>query len=151
MYVKYVESNGIMNNAVLFQQPCNSEQDARLILVYLEQKFADEGYEIKIQSDGNIQFYYYIKPESSSASNPYKAWITLSKDYKVIEEKYGVTELGDFETYKNQQKNIAMYRAVLYAMLVICLIGISVIGVIAIRWLILQLWLKISAKKKSRS
>ena len=46
VYVKYVESNGIMNNAILFQQPCNSEEDARLILVYLEQKFADEGYEI---------------------------------------------------------------------------------------------------------
>ena len=107
-------------------------------------------YEIKKQSNGNIQFYYYIETESSSDSNPYKAWITLSKDYEVIEEEYGI-ELDDFETYKNYQNNANMFLAVLYAILVICLIGISTLGLITIGWLILQLWLKISKKKKSRS
>ena len=46
VYVKGMGNNGILNNTVLFQQPCNSEEDARLILVYLEQKFTEEGYEI---------------------------------------------------------------------------------------------------------
>ena len=108
-------------------------------------------YEIKNQSDGNIQFYYYIEPENSSDSNPYKAWITLSQDYKVIEEKYGNIELDDFETYKSKQIKSNMFLSVLYAMIVICLIAIAAYIVIGIVWLILHIWNKILKKKKSRS
>lgn len=106
-------------------------------------------YEIKNKSDGNIQFYYYMEPYYDS--NPYKAWITLSQDYKVIEEKYGDIELDDFETYKNQQKKLDMILAVLYAMIVICLIAIVAYVVVGIVWLILHIWNKISKKKKSQS
>lgn len=68
-------------------------------------------YEIKNNNDGNIELYYYIKPESSSASNPYKACITLSKDYKVIEEKYGDIELDAFETFKQKEERADLFLA----------------------------------------
>ena len=108
-------------------------------------------YEIKNKSDRNIQFYYYIETESSSDSNPYKAWITLSKDYKVIEEKYGDIELDDFETYKNTQRKFDMFFAVWLAMAAILLLILGVYVILGIVWLILHIWIKISDKKKSRS
>jgi len=108
-------------------------------------------YEIKNQSDGNIQFYYYIEPESNSDSNPYKAWITLSKDYEVIEEKYGDIELDDFETYKNNQKKFDMFFAVWLTMGAILLLLIGAWVILGIVCLILHIWIKISDKKKSHS
>lgn len=88
-------------------------------------------YEIKNNNDGNIEFYYYIEPESSSASNPYKAWIILSKDYEVIEEEYGNIELEDFETFKQKEERSDLFLAywisaasIWMAFLVIVLIAI---------------------------
>lgn len=103
-------------------------------------------YEIKNQSDGNIQFYYYIEPESSSDSNPYKAWITLSKDYKVIEEKYGVTELDDFETFKQNQIKIDWFGAYMFSFGSLCIV-VLVGTLIAM----LLFYIQDNKKKKSQS
>ena len=85
-------------------------------------------YEIKNQNDGNIEFYYYIEQESNSDANPYKAWITLSQEYEVLEESYGDIELDDFESYKNQQnKNDRMY-AILIVILITCATAYIIVG-----------------------
>jgi len=100
-------------------------------------------YEIKNQSDGNIQFYYYIEPETRSDSNTYKAWITLSKDYEVIEEDYGI-ELDNFETYKQKQEKMNLFLAYCLSIIIIwfAFFIIVLIAYITIRYI---------NKKKSRS
>jgi len=105
-------------------------------------------YEIKKQSDGNIQFYYYIESENGYDSTPYRAWITLSKDYEVIEEKYADIELDDFEIYKNNQRKVDMLWAVWLTIILLLIETVVILGIVC---LILHIWLKIPKKKKSQS
>lgn len=100
-------------------------------------------YEIENKSDGNIRFYYYIEPYSDS--NPYKAWITLSKDYKVIEEEYGI-ELDDFETFKQNQVRMDWFGAYLCSIGSICVMGFTITAMAAIYYSI-----KTLIRKKSHS
>ena len=95
-------------------------------------------YEIKNNNDGNIEFYYYIEQEVLSDSNPYKAWITLSQDYKVIEEEYGI-ELDDFETFKKHQERMDWFASYLIS-----------VGFIIVAFVILFIAL-IQARKKRES
>ena len=99
-------------------------------------------YEIENKSDGNIRFYYYIEPYSDS--NPYKAWITLSKDYRVIEEEYGI-ELDDFETFKQNQVRMDWFGAYM------CSIGsLCIVALVGILIAMLVFYIQDSKKKKSQ-
>ena len=63
------------------------------------QEISNKDIKYEIYNDNeNVIFYYYIEGENPR-KNPYKAKITLSNDYKIIDEKYDV-ELEDFETFK---------------------------------------------------
>ena len=102
-------------------------------------------YEIKNDNDGNIEFHYYIKPEYSSDANPYKAWITLSKDYKVIEEEYGI-ELEKFEAFKKQQEKVDWVQSYAFSTIIV---SIAILFVICIVYIVIDI--QKLKKKKSHS
>ena len=100
-------------------------------------------YEIENKSDGNIRFYYYIEPYNDS--NPYKAWITLSKDYKVIEEEYGI-ELDDFETFKQNQLRMDWVGAYMFSIGSLCIVAMGICTIAIIVYFIQEF-----KKRKSQS
>jgi len=94
----------------------------------------------------NIIFHYYIDEENSDRDS-IKATITLSKDYKILDEEYA--EISSYKKYKRGQQFVQRYLSVLFALLVclaVCIIGL-IIGRIywAVKWLI-----KFFKRKKSQ-
>lgn len=81
----------------------------------------DIKYSIRYNTE-NIVFSYYIQ-EGHSNSKIGSATITLSKDYKVLQEKYS-NQPEDFETFSNNYQWLPKILSSLYAMVVVLLIYI---------------------------
>lgn len=97
----------------------------------------------KIYNDGdNIIFYYYIVEQYSSEIN-YNARITLSNDYKILDEEYGV-ELEDYETYKHAMQFLEILISAMLALLIVVIVyGISMGAYFVMRW-----WMRCRRNKK---
>lgn len=98
----------------------------------------------KIYNDGdNIIFYYYIENNYSS-KNIYTARITLSNDYKILDEEYGV-KLEDYETYKHTVQFSEILLSAAYALFIVLVVYIiSMVVYFIIRW-----WMESRSNKKT--
>lgn len=102
------------------------------------QKILNEDVYFNVYNEGeNIIFHYYIDEEKFDEDS-IKATITLSKDYKILDEEYA--EIKSYEKYKRGQQFILRYLSVLFALLAcvaIYLIGLIIEGICwTVKWLI---------------
>lgn len=73
----------------------------------------------------NIVFSYYIQ-EEHSYKKIYNAVITLSKDYKILQETYSV-EPENFETFRTNSQWLPQILSSLYAIVAVLLIYICIL------------------------
>lgn len=98
-------------------------------------KFSNYDIQYNISNDGeNIIFYYYLKNENTSGAK-YDAKITLSKDYRILKEEYGI-ELESFDEYNEYNKHIDRDLSIIYSIIFLvffyCLIYIVFSGLLKI-------------------
>lgn len=102
------------------------------------------GVQFKIYNDGENIILYYCINEKNGDEYPYKATITLSNDYKILDEEY--SEAAKFEDYKRTTESIEHMVALAIAMFIfVALYFVLCIGqeiYYAIKWVI-------NLKKKS--
>lgn len=78
-------------------------------------QFSREGIQYNIYNEGeNIIVHYYID-EKIGDEYPYKATITLSNDYEILEEKY--VEKEEFEDYKQGIQLAEKWLSLAYAIM----------------------------------
>lgn len=111
------------------------------------QKILHKDVYFKVYNEGeNIFFHYYIDEENSN-KDPIKATITLSKDYKILDEEYD--KIKSFEDYILGQQYLSRYFSILLALFVcavIYLMGLIIAGICwTVKWLI-----KFFKRKKSQ-
>ena len=110
------------------------------------QKILNEDICFKVYNKGeNIIFHYYIDEENFD-NDPIKATITLSKDYKILDEEY-----AEISSYENYERNCQISRrslSVVLSLISCMILGIVFMGVAGIRPAVKRL-IKFFKTKKS--
>lgn len=94
-------------------------------------KIPENGVQYDIHnSDDNKQiiFYYYLEDDPN---REYNATITLSNEYKIINEEYSV-ELESFDEYVKTYKKLDKILSNIYSILLICTIYMVVLVIVVI-------------------
>ena len=96
----------ISANCIIEGEGIELKKISNIILTEDDGYVNEESISYRIYNKGENIILYYVINEPLRRDNNYYATITLSKDLKILEEDYSIQFEEDFETYKQQIKNI---------------------------------------------
>lgn len=108
-------------------------------------KIPSDKIQYRIYNDNeNIVFYYYLR-DDSTAKHKYEATITLSNEYKILDEEYSI-EIETIDEYIKSYNVVNRFLSVMLSIILVCCIYFLIIIIL----LLLKVCVNIKRKKQQQ-